>query len=363
MAMKNSIKAERAVKVFNDARNQASDAYIGAVPEATIDSDFARAFAPIVKYTPFMNEFLDYVVNKLVFQTVESKMYENKFSMLRKPGFPLGTDYENMYINPAKARKYSIELGDTLLNRKKPDVKVQYYRRNREDQFWVTIPEPLLRGAFTRWEELDDFITATIRSLYSGNAIKEQTLVKTLFVDGVNDEIIRTQTITGYNETADPEGSANLLIKAVRTLTYNFTFPSSDFNNWLAYAEAQGIEDATPAVTWVENNDIMIFIRTSALVNAQVESLATAFNLSEADFRSRVIPVDKFAYTTDAGETVENDKIIAIVTDRKAYEYRDNLTQASDFFNSAGLYRNHYLTVFQTYGINLAANAVALLEA
>lgn len=359
---KNNTKAARAVKVFNDARAQASEQYIGNVPEATVDSDFARAFAPIVKYTPFMNEFLDYVVNKLVFQTVESKMYENKFSMLRKEGFPLGMDYESNYINPAVARKYSIELGDTLLNRKRPDVKTQYYRRNREDQFWLTIPEPLLRGAFTQWEQLDDFITGAIRSLYSGNAIKEQTLVKTLFVDGVNENIIRTQNITGYNETADAEGSAKLLLKTVRALTYNFTFPSSEFNNWLAYAEAQGIEDTTPAITWVENNDIMVFIRTSALVNAQVESLAAAFNLSEADFRSRVIPVDRFAYVTDAGEVVSNDKIIAIVTDRKAYEYRDNLTQASDFFNSAGLYRNHYLTVFQTYGINVCANAVALLE-
>lgn len=357
-----NVKVERAVKVFNDARNQASEQYIGAVPQATVESDFSRAFAPIVKYTTFMNEFLDYVVNKLVFQTVESKMYENKFSMLRKEGFPLGTDYENNYINPAVARKYSIELGDTLLNRRRPDVKTQYYRRNREDQFWLTIPEPLLRGAFTQWEQLDDFITGAIRSLYSGNAIKEQTLVKTLFVDGVNDEIIRTQEIAGYNETSDPEGSAKKLIKAVRTLTYNFTFPSSQYNNWAAYAAANGLEDSTPAVTWVENNDIMVFIRTSALVNAEVDSLAAAFNLTEGDFRARVIPVDSFSYTTDAGETVSNDKIITIVTDRKAYEYRDNLTQASDFFNSAGLYRNHYLTVFQTYGINVCADAVALME-
>ena len=156
---KNTVKAARAVKVFNDARAQASSEYIAGVPEATVESDFSRAFAPIVKYTGFMNEFLNYVVNKLIFQTVESKMYENKFSMFRKEGFPLGTDYEHNYINPAVARKYSIELGDTLLNRKKPDVKTQYFRRNREDQFWLTIPEPLLRGAFTSWEQLDDFIT------------------------------------------------------------------------------------------------------------------------------------------------------------------------------------------------------------
>ena len=149
MPVKGSSKAERAVKVCNDARNQASKDYIGAVPEATISTDFVRAFAPIVAYTPFMNEFLNYVVNKVVFQTIESRMYENKFAMLRREGFPLGTDYEQNYINPAKARKYQIENGDTLLNRKKPDVKTQYFRRNREDQYWLTIPEPLLRRRFS----------------------------------------------------------------------------------------------------------------------------------------------------------------------------------------------------------------------
>ena len=356
------VKAERAVKVFNDARSQSSKDYIAGVPEATISTDFVRAFAPIVAYTPFMNEFLNYIVNKVIFQTVESRMADNKFAMLRREGFPLGTDYENNYINPAKARRYNVELGDTLLNRKKPDVKTQYFRRNREDQFWVTIPEPLLRGAFTRWEQLDDFITGAIRSLYSGNAIKEMTLVKSLWVDGVNAEIIKTQEITGYNETTDAESSAKLLTKRIRSLVYNFGFPSSLYNNWLDYATAQGLADETPAVTWVENNDILVFIRTSALVNTEVESLATAFNMNMADFMTRVIPVDSFAYTDEEGNTTANEKIIAIVCDRKAFEYRDNLTQASDFFNAAGLYRNHYLTVFQTYGINVCSNAVALME-
>lgn len=354
-------KAERAVKVFNDARNQASKDYIAGVPEATISTDFVRAFAPILNYTPFMNEFLNYVVNKVVFQTVESKMYENKFAMLRREGFPLGTDYEQNYINPAKARRYQIENGDTLLNRKKPDVKTQYFRRNREDQFWLTIPEPLLRGGFTRWEQLDDFITGAIRSLYSGNGIKEQTLIKALMVDGVNNSIIKTQTLSGYDEVNAAEESANMLIKAVRLLSYNFAFPSSDYNNWTAYAAAQGIDDDSPAITWVENNDIFAFVRTSALVNAEVDSLAAAFNLELGDFRSRVIPVDSFSYTADDGTTGSNDNLIAIICDRKAFEYRDNLTQASDFFNAAGLYRNHYLTVFQTYGINICANAVALI--
>lgn len=352
----------RAIETFNDARAVASPLYQQAIAPATPDTDFSTAFKPLVQFSVYMNEFLNYVVNKLVFQVVESKSYENKYSMLKRPGFPLGTDYEYNYINPAQARDYSDTLGDTLLNRKAADVKTLYFRRNRQDQYWVTIPEALLTGAFTQWEQLDDFITGMIRSLYTGNAIDEQNLVKSLLVESVNQNVIRTQSIT-YDLDADPAAASLNLLKASQALAYNFSFPSSSYNNWEAYAKANGIEDATPAITWVEDNDVFIFIRVDALVNAKTEVLAGAFNLDQTDFKQRIVPVDSFSYRKKDGTIVTNDNIIAIVADRKSYEYRDNLMQASDFFNAAGLYRNHYLTVFQTYAINPLGNAVAILKA
>lgn len=352
---------ERAIETFNAALELASPMYREAVKPATEGTDFEAAFRPLVTYTAFMNEFLSYVVNKIVIQAVESKMYENKYSFLKRPGFPLGTDMEYDYINPAQRRDYSITLGDTLLNRKQPDVKTVYFRRNREDQYWVTVPQPLLQGAFTQWSQLDDFITGTIRSLYTGNAIDEQNLVKALLVSSVNNGIIRQREIN-YDIDADPAEAALNLLKVSKEMSYLFTFPSSDFNNYQAYAQANGVTDATPAITWVENSDLFIFIRVDALVNAQLEVLAGAFNLNQAEFSQRIVPVDSFSYREKDGRIVDNENIIAIIADRKSYEYRDNLTQASDFFNSAGLYRNHYLTVWQTYAINTLGNAVAIMK-
>ena len=354
--------AQRGVDVFNAALDASSDGYQAKVGRATTTTDFKSAFAPIVKYAPLMNEFLDYVINKLVFQVVEAKMYSNKYSLLKREGFPLGTDYEYQYINPAEGRAYSIALGDTLLNRKKPDVKVQYFRRNREEQFWVTVPQPLLQGAFTTWEQLDDFVQGAIRTLYSGNEISEQNLVKFLLVESVNQSIIKTMDID-FDLATDANQAGKNLIKASRKLALDFTFPSSAFNNYQEYAAAQGIDDPTPAVTWVENEDVVIFITSEALVNTEVETLAGAFNLNETEFKQKIVPVDRFSYfDKSTQQTVTNDNIIAIVADRKAFEYRDNFMQASDFFNSAGLYRNHYLTVFQTYAVNTCANAIAIMK-
>lgn len=361
MADKKLTARERGIKTFNAVRNTSTnEQFLGAVPEANINSDFQMSFAPILRYTAFMNEFLSLLVNKIVMQTVESKTYSNPFSILRGEGVPLGTDIEHSYINPAKSREYSIELGDTLLNRVKPDVKVQYYRRNRQDQYPVTIPREILTGGFTRWEQLDDMVAGIIRSLYSGNEIDEMNLVKSVWVDSVRNDYIRTVTVPGY---AEDEAGAKSLIKTVRSLGEKFKFPSTRYNNWLAYAQANGIDDQIPATTWVENSDVILFLTADALASADVDSMAASFNLNLGDFRSRVIAVDEFSYYNRQGQIFDAPNLIGILMDRKAIKYRDNLRQSGDFYNPAGLYTNHYLNIWQTYELNMCANIVALVSA
>lgn len=351
---------ERAIATFNSARAAASAAYQAAVQPANMGTDSAEAFKPLAQYSGYMNEFLNYVVNKLIFSEVDSRTYNNKYEFLKRGGFPLGTDMEYNYINPAKGREYSITLGDTLLNRIQPDVKTLYFRRNRQTQYAVTVPEPILTGAVTSWGMLDDWITGITRSLYSGNNRDEQNLIMKLLVDSVSQNVIKTMEIDYPIDTDPAEASLNLL-KLAQELSYRFTFPTSDYNNYEAYAKANGIDNATPAITWVENNDLFIFIDIPALVNARFEVLAGAFNLSEVEWRQRIVPVNGFKYYDDETKTmVENNDIIAIVADRKTYGYYDNLKRASEFFNGAGLYDNHYLTVFQTYIINPVGSAVAI---
>lgn len=351
---------ERAIETFNSAIELSSAQYKAAVKPATMATDVQEAFKPLVQYAGFMNEWLTYVLNKIIFQEVESRSYTNKYTMLKKEGFPLGTDMEYNYINPATAREYSVTLGDTLLNRIQPDVKTVYFRRNRKQQYPVTIPEAILTGAVTSWGMLDDFVTGTIRSLFSGNQIDEERLVMKLLLDSVKYNVIKTMEID-YPMDTDPSQAALNLLKASNALSLKFTFAGSDYNNYEAYAKANGINDATPAITWVENSDLVIFIDSDALINAKFEVLAGAFNLNQVDMKQRIIPVNGFKYVDPITKKVEkNDDLIAIVSDRKTYGYHDNLTRSSDFMNAAGLYANHYLTVFQTYTINPCGNCIAI---
>lgn len=362
--------AQRGVNLFNDARKNSSNEYMRATGEVTVATSISHAMAPIVKYAPFMNEFLHYVVNKIVIQSVESKMYTNQYEMLKKEGFPLGTDMEMNYVNPAIGRDYDISLGARLLEVTKPDVKTCYFRQNRRRQFPVTIPRELLEGAFTSWEQLDSMVTGMVTSLFSGNEIEEENLIKKLIQTSVKDNVVVKKKISW--DDADPAASSVGFIKTIQKIALDITHASSDFNNYQAYATERGIADATPAITWTPSDSLYLFIRSDVLVNCNVETLAGVFNMSKAELVGRVTPFPNFDYldltspinsVTKYWNTIKDDQnILAVLADVNTFEYRDNLSTSGDFYNAAGMYQNQYLNVWQTYGIRPWGNAVAICK-
>lgn len=370
MTKEKTTSAQRGVNLYNDARKNASNEYIRATSEVDEATSISHAMTPILKYSPFMNEFLHYIVNKIVIQSVETKMYANKYAMLKKEGFPLGTDLELSYINPALGRDYDISLGATLLNVTKPDVKTCYFRQNRRRQFPVTIPRELMEGAFTSWEQLDTMVSGMVASLYSGNEIEEENLIKKLVQTSVKNGVIKKQEISWSDDA--PADSSIGFIKAVQKVALDITHASSNFNNYQVYAQSLGITDATPAITWTESDDLYLFIRSDVLVNCNVETLAGAFNMDKAKLMGRITTFPDFNYldfdsekdtTTNYWKTVADDEnILAILCDANTFEYHDNLSSSGDFYNAAGMYQNQYLNVWQTYGIRPWGNAIAFVK-
>lgn len=361
--------AQRGVDIYNAARANGSDGYRAATQDATVQMDFRRTMEPIVKYGPYMNEFLTFVVNKIAVQRVESKIYANRFAMLKKDGYPLGTDMEMNYVNPAMGRDYAMSVGDTLLNRTKADVKTCYFRVNRRRQFPITIPREIMEGAFTQWEQLDAMTNGIVQSMFSGNAIEEENKVIQLISDSVSKNVVKSVQIT-WDLTNDPAESCLRLGKLIQRTAMNMKHFGSDYNNWQAYAASQGIDDPTPAITWIDDNDYFIFIRTDALSEMNYEVLAAAFNLNKVELQGRIIEVPSFDYYNIgasgamdfSSKTVDPSKIIAVIADRKTFSYSDQFQRTTDFYNGAGLYQNQYLTVSQTWGVLPWGNCLAICE-
>ena len=359
----------RAIDTVNAIRSKASEQYQSSIPRFEYGADYNSAMQSITQYTPFYNEFVNGLVNRIIFSQIQKASFTNPLGVFHRGGNPLGTDIQNLYTNPASPKAYNMNSGAAGLFEDAPaDTKVQYFRRNRQDKYKITIAREVLCGAFTKWEDLDGFIQSQISSVYSGMAIDEYNLCKRVFAEGVKAHAVVTDETIDYIE--DDEVSAVMLAKKLRTLYGKFKFPSSAYNKYQAVAIANGDVDATPAITWVENNDVVTLIRSDVLSDLDMYVDAQAYNLDKAKLLGEVIEVDNFSYIAGNGDAyapgtqVDDLKdALAIICDRKAVQVFNNLQMAGDFFNPDDLKHHYYTHVWQTYALNLCANCVVILNA
>ena len=336
--------AKKGVNTFNYIRQNMSRNYQDVLPVAT-DENIMTISSILLndEYQPMLNEFVNVLINRIALTIVRNKTYSNPLAMLKKGSTPLGTDIQDIYENPAEAQpyEYSNDAMAQLLRIQDPDTHVAYYRRNRQDKYKRTISREGLQGAFISWEKFEDYISSITNSLYSGNYIDEFEYTKML-VDGAydNNKVI----IEKIDAPTDNATSKNIL-KKLRALFNQMTFPSTEYNAYSKFSGAKG-----KIKTWTEKDRIVLLIRSDVLAEIDVEALASAFNLDKADFLGRVLTVDKF----------ENDAILGIICDESFFQIYDNIFRFDSFYNAETMSWQFYLHAWGTYAICPFANAVVL---
>lgn len=335
-------------KIFNLVRQNSSQAFLETVPAATADN--IQTISNILfndSYQPIMNEFITNLVNRIGLTVIKNKSFSNPLALLKKGSMPLGTDIQEIYTNPAEAEQY--ELSNTgmakLLTITDPDTKVAYFRRNRQDKYTKTIAREALQAAFVSWERFEEYVSSIIQALYSANYIDEFKYTKQL-VDGAYDnEKVITKVVAAPNSEANDKA----FVKALRGIYTKMQFPSTEYN---AYSALSG-DVAKPVTTWTTPDRIVVMITADVEAEIDVEVLASAFNMSKADFLGRLIVVDKF----------ENPEIQAVIFDESWFQIYDNLLRFDEFYNASALAWNEYLHAWGTYAISPFANAVMLVTA
>lgn len=329
-------------EMMNAIRAEASQAYQNAVPVATL-ANLIEVGNPILNYEAVGNEFVGALINKIVFQLIERMMWDNPLAELRRNSIPLGTDIEDTHVNPAEAEAYDgTETGMAdLLKMHKPDVATAYYRLNRRDKYPVTINNEQLRGAFTAWAKLDDFIATIVDSLYNGCTIDEFKYTKNLVSDAVNANKIIQQTVVNPVDVA----TSKQFVKQLRNLSILFTFPSTNYN---AYAQLGG--SGNPRTTWCPISDQVLIIRGDVATEIGVEVLASVFNIEYADYMTRNIIVDNFG----------NEKTLAVIADKRAFIIMEQLRQFRTFYNASSLGWQYYYHAWDLFALSPFRNMVAL---
>lgn len=328
-------------EMLNAIREEASDAYQKAVPIAT-RANLIDVGNPILNYQAIANEFIDALVNKIVIQLIDRRMWENPLSILKTGDMPLGTDIEDIHTNPAEAEAYDgTETGMAdILKMHKPDIASVYYRINRRDKYPVTINNDQMRGAFMAWGKMEDLIGAIVDSLYNGCTIDEFNYTKRLVSEAVANNRIQIQNVPNPVD----EVTGKNFMRVLRGLSVLFTFPSSNYNSY------QMIGGATPRTSWTPIDEQIIIIRGDVASAVGVEVLAGLFNLNYGDYLARQIIVDDFG----------DEKTLAVLADRRAFVIYEQMRKFATFFNASSLGWQYYYHAWDLFAMSPFRNAIAL---
>ena len=348
MPIKEGLKT--ALNNMREMSVQNNTIYHQYVPIIDDNTDIGTFGAPILNVPVVMNEFVSALVNRTAYAQFETKYFRNKLQVLEGDRIPLGYAGQEIYVNPAKGRKFNGDDFAGLLQKYEADVKVQYTSVNMDLQYPVTISRHQLKQAFVSWEALDTFISNISQSLYNGAYNDEYRFTKELVSSAYKSNNAQIVQVTAPTT----EELAKQFVTQARTYFLNFQEPSSEYNAWAKVGGA-----GRPITTLTEPQDIVFIIRNDLRSFIDVNVLASAFNMDKADLLGNIISVNNFDMFDDDGNKIfDGSSIVGIIADKSWFRIKRQDMFLDEFYNANNRTWQYYLNLTKMYNYSLFANGV-----
>ena len=332
------------VTMLNTIRANQGALYQERIPEAT-DTNFKEVGTALLTYDEHKNEFLNAFVYKICWQESVIRRYSNPWAVLKKGTKPYGGMKEQRHVNPVKGVKFDGSATSDMLKVSKPDVKVVFFKRNREDKYPVSISDAQLQTAFLNPANFAGFHQDVLNAMYSGDEMDEYLLMRQAVGDAITGGKVKTIEV-------DYDGNTAELVKGVQTISRYFKYESAEYAGYnLQNAAAIEAGTITPVVTWCPTDKQVLLIREDVDVETDIEVLAKAFNMDKANFTQRKVGIDTF------GEG--NEDVLCLLADESWFDFEDDLYKVASFNNGSNLTTNFWLHHWETIGLSPLANAVA----
>lgn len=350
------------VDILNAIRNSASTNYQNYVPVATPDAESVREIgAVIMDFPSLQNEFLSALVNRIGRVLVTSKTYDNPWSMFKKGMLEFGETVEEIFVNIAEPFQFDPDYAVTnQYKREIPDVRSSFHVMNYQKYYKATIQNDQLRQAFLSWQGITDLIAKIVDALYTGANYDEFQTMKYLLAKRLLDGGLYPVTVSTVN--AD---NAKSIVSTVKGVSNNLEFLSNKYN-------LAGVQNFT------KKSDQIVLVNSNFDAIMDVEVLASAFNMSKAEFMGQRLLVDSFGaldierlnklfvddptYTEIGTDELKAlDAIPAVLVDRDWFMIFDNYQNFTEKYNGEGLYWNYWYHVWKTFSVSPFANAIAFV--
>lgn len=335
--------------ILNAIRYGIGGEYEAGVPVAQDTTASIRAVGEaILAYQSRQNAFVNALVNRIAFEVIKSKQYENPWAMFKRGYLEYGETVEEIFVNLCKVRGFDAEASASrVFQRNLPSVSSAFHSMNVQVEYPTTISEEQLRQAFLSLNGVTTLIAGIVTSMYTAMNYDEFQLMKYMIARLALDGKLPVETIDAPSAST----SAGIVTK-IKTVANNFEFMSDAYN-------IAGVKN------FVQKADQYVLEQTDLNAIIDVNVLATSFNMEKAEFMGHVVTFDSFGnIDTDrlalllgndtsyapfnATELGYLSKIRAIVCARDFFMIYDNLQKMTENYNGDGLSWNYFLHKWQT---------------
>ena len=326
------------VKALTTATSQEFKDRIGATTQANIK----KIGETITTYPTLKNEFVNVLTNQVSKQLFFNKVWENPYKMFNRGQLPYGKSIESIFIDIVKGKDRTRQtntnnLASDLLSRQTPNVKVEYYTENFQQQYPTTLSDEELKGAFRSANGLSEMTARILQAPLTGAEFDQFLMIKHALAN------LKTAQVkigkTAYNGLTAKE-KANLITTTVKAYVKKLKFLSNNYN-------AQGV------MTFSRPTDLYLFVPADISAFLDVEQLANAFNISKVELPTRVLDIDNFQKVNTGNDAsanpyVEDSDALFYLIDKDAIQLYETLNESESFRNPQAKYTNIW---FDRWGI------------
>ena len=297
------------------------------------------------------NQFLEALVNKIVYQKVDKMEFTNPFKKFEGYAVKYGDTIENIFTELPVGYAFDKDATDPF-TKVIPSVKVLYAVINYEMQYCVTVQDSLLRRAVLSEYGLMNLVNYILNTLGDRKSIDEYQAV----IYMLNNADIYAggfETLDVSAASTDTEKYKMVTQKIIDVVT-DFALPSPD-NNKL------GVMNAT------KKSDVVLVIKQEILNHINLDFLAGVFNLEKVDLVNNIIGVRSFKVVKPGDTTAVppeeaaavGEDLAFVILDKRGFDIHPALEDSGMIYNPRGKYTNHFTNDWKIIAYKYYFNARA----
>ena len=287
------------------------------------------------------NQFVQGLFRLIGTQLIRNREYINPLATFKRVNINRMQTIQEIGFHLVKARAYDQFDVDKFWEEHPPVIDIAYHQQNRQDKYKISINWQLLENAFLAEYGLSNFVSGALQQPINSDNHDEYNIMLDLMAKYENRwgfYKIQVPEINGTTQ-AEAEFQAKQLIKAIRTVAGNWSLEYSTLYNGYHL----------PVFTPLGKTYLITTPEIMAAVDVDV--LAAAFNISNAELQQRVVLVGHIP--------VEN--CYALLVDEDWFVCGDTLYENRTWENPETLSINYFLHHWGVLSTSPMLNCVAFV--